>query len=183
MSYASAASKGPKQTSEEACPDKRAPAPIELERHEPVPAVSLIDTDAASVLTVPSDFSSQSVQTETQASRIEHELEVEEKARARAVKESLEDTTKKDRQSNEKNARSKKSGDRPDGDAGDLVLLFNTVAVIAIGSGLGFGAYQKYTAGELSWKAVGLWAGVVGAFAMANFNLTQFFTSNYDTRE
>ena len=32
-----------------------------------------------------------------------------------------------------------------------------------------YGAYQKYSKGELSWKLVGAWAGVVGLFATADY--------------
>jgi len=69
MSYAEIASKGPKQTPEEAA----APRPPQIEVAD-VPSSStgsLIDVDTPSVRTVPSDFGSQEIKTETQAERIE----------------------------------------------------------------------------------------------------------------
>ncbi|KAJ4285934.1 hypothetical protein N0V88_008209 [Collariella sp. IMI 366227] len=45
---------------------------------------SLIDVDAPSVRTVPSDFASQEIQTDTQASRVEREEAEKEEAAARA---------------------------------------------------------------------------------------------------
>src|ERR1700679_2853198 len=48
---------------------KRAPAPPEVEHTDSPSTSSLIDVDTDSVHTVPSDFSSQSIQTETQYER------------------------------------------------------------------------------------------------------------------
>lgn len=44
---------------------------------------------------------------------------------------------------------------------------------MGLSAGLGFGAYRKYAAGELTWKVVGAWAGVVGLFAAGDFYLSQ----------
>ncbi|KAG6028622.1 hypothetical protein E4U40_000914 [Claviceps sp. LM458 group G5] len=69
MSYADVAASGPKQTPEEAA----APQPVELVNNESVATASLTDIDMPSVHTVPSDFSEQSIQTETQANRLDIE--------------------------------------------------------------------------------------------------------------
>jgi hypothetical protein len=53
------------------------------------------------------------------------------------------------------------------------VVLGNAVVVGVLGTVLGVGAYRKYAAGELSWKVVGAWAGVVGLFAGADYYVSQ----------
>lgn len=53
------------------------------------------------------------------------------------------------------------------------MFIGNAIAVVGLSAGLGFGAYRKYAAGELTWKVVGAWAGVVGLFAAGDFYLSQ----------
>lgn len=53
------------------------------------------------------------------------------------------------------------------------VYVGNVLAVVALGLGLGFGAYKKYTAGQLTWKVVAAWTGVVGLFATGDYFLSQ----------
>lgn len=36
-----------------------------------------------------------------------------------------------------------------------------------------FGAYQKYSMGQLTWKIAGAWAGLVGLFATADYFASQ----------
>ncbi|TVY48917.1 hypothetical protein LCER1_G008398, partial [Lachnellula cervina] len=171
MSYAAAASKGPKQSAEEA----RAPAPPEVIPSESASTSSLIDVDTDSVHTVPSDFSSQSIKTDTQLDRLEHEAEA---AEARA-KEAASNTSK-EYSKEEKNAKAKakKAAGRFEANSDNPVFIGNAVAVVAISTGLGFGAYRKYAAGELSWKVVGAWTGVVGLFAAGDYYLSQYLFKN-----
>ena len=53
------------------------------------------------------------------------------------------------------------------------VVVGNAVVIAAASAALGFGAYRKYAAGELTWKVVGAWAGVVGLFAAGDFYFSQ----------
>lgn len=53
------------------------------------------------------------------------------------------------------------------------VVIGNAVALAAIAAGLGFGAYRKHVAGELTWKIAGLWAGAVAAFGVGDFYFSQ----------
>lgn len=53
------------------------------------------------------------------------------------------------------------------------VVVGNAVVIAAAGAALGFGAYRKYAAGELTWKVVGAWAGIVGLFAAGDFYFSQ----------
>lgn len=103
---------------------------------------------------MPSDYESQSVKTDTQADR----ERLEDEARERADNLAKEAKAKKDKAAE----KAKANSDNP-------VVLGNTVAIAALGGLLGFGAYRKYAAGELTWKVAGAWAGVVGLFAVGDF--------------
>jgi hypothetical protein len=52
--------------------------------------------------------------------------------------------------------------------------LGNALGVGLLGTFLGIGAYRKYTAGELTWKVVGLWSGAVGLFALGDYYVSQY---------
>jgi hypothetical protein len=124
---------------------------------------SLIDVDTDSVHTVPSDFSSQPIQTETQFERIEHEAEAAEAKASAAASKAAKDAK----------AKANKAAGRFEANSDNPVFIGNAVAVVALSAGLGFGAYRKYAAGELSWKVVGAWTGVVGLFAVGDYYLSQ----------
>lgn len=173
MSYAQAAAphKGQKQTSEE----KRAPPAPKIETSASASTASLIDVDTDSVHTVPSDFSSQPVKTSTQADRLEHEAEATE---ARAKEEYAAAKEKAAKGEKEAKAKAKKYAGRLEANSDNPVFIGNAVAVVALSAGLGFGAYRKYAAGELSWKVVGAWTGVVGLFAVGDYYLSQYLFKN-----
>ena len=144
-----------------------------MEHHDNLIASSLIDVDSGSVHTVPSDFSEESVTTDTQASRIEREEEqAEEQAKEKAAEakekaaEAKKEFAEKEQQAKEK---AKKVAGKIERNADNPVLIANSIAVVGLSAALGFGAYRKYAAGELTWKVVGAWAGVVGLFAAGNF--------------
>jgi len=165
MSYAAAASRGPKQSAEE----KRAPAPPSVELTESISTASLIDVDTDSVHTVPSDFTSHSVQTSTQADRLEREVEEaeafakEEYARAKKA--------------------SKKSGSKVQANSDNPVFIANALAVVGLSGALGFAGYRKYVGGELTWKVVGLWAGAVGLFGVGDYYLSQYLFKKYPAKK
>ncbi|RDL31971.1 Uncharacterized protein BP5553_09373 [Venustampulla echinocandica] len=171
MSYAEAAAKGPKQSPEEA----RAPAPPAVEHTDSPTTSSLIDVDTDSVHTVPSDFTSQAIQTETQADRYEHEAAAA-KARAEEELNSKKEAAKK--KAKDAKAKAKKEINRFEANSDNPVFVGNAIAVAALSAGLGFGAYKKYSAGELSWQVVGAWAGVVGAFAVGDYYLSRYLFKN-----
>jgi hypothetical protein len=99
---------------------------------------------------VPSDFESQSVKTDTQADRIEHEAQAKEAA-----------------------AKAKRGGHLAKENSDNPVVLGNALTVGILGTVLGVGAYRKYMRDELSWKVVGAWAGVVGLFAVGDYYVSQ----------
>ncbi|KAF2258699.1 hypothetical protein CC78DRAFT_548915 [Lojkania enalia] len=161
MSYADVAAKGPKQSAEEAA----APPMPQIERTDES-VHSLIDVDSPHVSSVPSDFSSQTIKTETQAERIE----LEEQARAAA-------------------ASSSQSGKKTDRAAfakqnvGNPVVLGNMLGVGVLGGVLSVGAYKKWTRGELGWKVLGIWAGVVGVFGVADYYVSRYFFQKYPPKK
>ena len=58
----------------------RAPAPVEI-THSDESVHSLVDVDSPHISSVPSDYESQSVKTDTQAERMEREEEVKQEAK------------------------------------------------------------------------------------------------------
>jgi len=177
MSYAAAASKGPRQSPEEA----RAPAPPEIAHSGSGSTSSLIDVDSDSVHTVPSDFKAHDVQTISQAERLEREAE---SLKAKAIAE--EKKLKKEFAEKEKLAKEKarKAAERLEKNSDNPVYIGNAVAVIALSAGLGFGAYRKYVNGDLTWKVVGAWGGLVGLFAAGDYYLSQYlFKNKYPERK
>ncbi|KAF2750054.1 hypothetical protein M011DRAFT_464859 [Sporormia fimetaria CBS 119925] len=166
MSYAEAAKKGPQQSAEEA----RAPAMPEVERSDES-VHSLVDVDSPHVSSVPSDFETQSVKTDTQAER----LELENRAKEQAAKEKeLKDKAKQKAQRGKHLAKE---------NAGNPVIMGNTLAVGVLGTFLGVGAYRKYMANELSWKVVGTWVGAVGLFAAADYYVSKYFFGKYPPKK
>ncbi|KAH7371355.1 hypothetical protein BKA66DRAFT_535227, partial [Pyrenochaeta sp. MPI-SDFR-AT-0127] len=137
----------------------RAPAPVEVE-HSDDSVHSLVDVDSPHISSVPSDFESQSIKTETQAERIQREEEIKQQA-----KELKEKAASKAASAKEK---ARKNADNP-------VVISNAIGLALVGSILGIGAYRKYARGELTGKVVAAWAGVVGLFAVGDYYVSQYF--------
>ncbi|KAL1305313.1 hypothetical protein AAFC00_002215 [Neodothiora populina] len=156
MSYASVAASGPEQSEEEHTDD---------EVH------SLIDVDSPHISSVPSDFESQEIKTETQ--QREHELEAE----AREQEEKLKQEAERAKE------QAKKLAAKADKNKENPVVLSNAIGITVLGGLLGYGAYRKYSVGELTWKVAGAWAGVVGLFAVADFYTSQYFFKKYPTKK
>lgn len=96
---------------------------------------------------------------------MENEDAARERARAAEAKaKSIADKAKGE--SKEKAEMVRENSDHP-------VIVGNYIAMAVIGTVLGVGAYQKYTAGQLTGKVVGIWAGVVGVFAVGDYYLSQ----------
>lgn len=154
-------------TSTKPIPQARAPAPPQVEHTDSPSTASLIDVDTDSVHTVPSNFSSQHIQTDTQSNRLEREAEQYEARAKEEAKGAATEFTKREKAAKKKLSREYEANkDNP-------VYVANAVAVAALGAGLGFGAYSKYVKGELTWKVAGTWAGVVGVFALGDYYLSQ----------
>lgn len=149
MSYADVAASGPKQSPEEAA----APQPPQVITDETASTASLIDVDLPSVHTVPADFLEQEIQTETQAARIEREAAAAASSKkARAKKQ----VTSAD------NWLQAQFAKLSDSEAGALAAV-NLATVVGISAFLGYKAWGLYQRGSLSWKDIGIGAGVVAS--------------------
>ncbi|GAW24219.1 hypothetical protein ANO14919_138010 [Xylariales sp. No.14919] len=157
MSYAAAAASGPKQSPEEAA----APQPPQIIPSESASTSSLIDVDTPSVRTVPSDFLEQDVQTETQEKRKERE---EDAAAAHSRARAEADLAKKKNKAANKARKAdtvltKFFGELSDG-ASTALIVTNLAAVVGVSAYLGYKALGLYERGRLTWKNVGVGAGV-----------------------
>lgn len=70
----------------------------------------------------------------------------------------------------------KKTEDWAEKNKNNPVVIGNAVVVAALSGLLGFGAYRKHAAGELTWKVAGAWAGAVGLFAVGDYYVSQLVT-------
>jgi len=154
-------------------PCSRAPPVPEIE-HTDDSVHSLIDVDSPHISSVPSDYETQSVKTDTQAERLEHEAEARERqAEETASKAKAKASAAKDKAKDKAKAKAGKGAGKIRENADNPVVVGNAITVGLLGTALGAGAYRKYTAGELTWKVVGAWAGVVGLFAVGDYYISQ----------
>lgn len=69
--------------------------------------------------------------------------------------------------------KAKHTGQAARENADDPAVMANAVILAALSATLGWGAYRKYVTGELTWKVVGAWTGIVGVFAAGDYFVTQ----------
>ena len=119
---------------------------------------------------MPSDFKSQDVKTTTQAERLEREAQQAEMRLKAEVEHAEKEFHKKEKAAKEK---VKKTAGHFERNSDNPVFIGNAIAVVVLSAGLGFGAYRKYAAGELTWKVVAAWTGLVGLFAAGDYYLSQ----------
>lgn len=108
------------------------------------------------------------MQTSTQAARIEREEEAKESAK---------------KAKDEAKARAKKAGIIAKKNADNPVILGSIVLGAILAGGLGYGAYAKHRAGELSWKVVALGVGIAGAFATGDYFLSRYLFQKYPPKK
>jgi hypothetical protein len=143
---------------------RRAPPVAEIE-HDTSESQSLIDVDSPHISSVPSDFDTQSIKTDTQAERID--------AKIKADKEAEELKKKAQKAKNQAKEKAGLAGKRVKDNADNPVVLGNAVLVGLGGLGLGWFAYKKYSAGEFNWRLGGIMAGAVGLFAAADIYVSK----------
>lgn len=148
----------------------RAPPVPEIE-HDTSASQSLIDVDSPHISSVPSDFDTQSIKTDTQAERIEHEAQ---DAQIKAEKEAEELKKKAQKAKNEAKEKAGLAGKRVKDNADNPVVLGNALLVGLGGLGLGWFAYKKYSVGEFNWRLGGILAGAVGLFAAADIYVSKY---------
>lgn len=138
-------------------PHSRAPAIPEVE-HTDDSVSSLVDVDSPHISSVPSDYESQSVKTDTQAERQEREEEIKREAKNLKDKAAAKKEQAKDKM--------RKNADNP-------VILSNAVGLSIVAALMGYGAYRKYARGEMTGKFVAAWAGVVGLLGVGDYYVSQ----------
>ncbi|KAI2824466.1 hypothetical protein CBS63078_10478 [Aspergillus niger] len=115
--------------------------------------------------TVDPDFLKQNVQTTTQAERIEREEEEREAYEERKAK-------------SKAKAKAKAKASSVRSNAHNPVYLGNAVLLALTGAGLGYGAYRKHAAGQLSWELIGWCSGAVGAFGAVDYFVSKWLLQN-----
>jgi len=188
------ASRGPKQTPEEAAAP---PQPEVVPTESVASTASLVEVDMPSVRTIASDLLEQDARTtDTDADQLERE-------RAEADLE----TKKKDRTAAGKRSGKKAAEDDGGGgnlasmlqrlaapllpasaDAADLsptiaaAVLANAAAVVGLSAALGFSAWRLYERGRLGWKVVGLGLAALGAVAAGEVALGRYLFGPKDKK-
>lgn len=113
------------------------------------------------------------MQTSTQADRLEREEEAEEPAKK----------PHHHHHHHHAKARAKKAGIIAKENAGNPVILGNLVLGAILTGGLGYGAYVKHRAGELSWKVAAVGVGIAGAFAAEDYFLSRYLFQKYPPKK
>lgn len=131
---------------------------------------SLIDVDQPHVETVPSNFTSQEIKTETQAAQ--HEREADDAAKPQAGTNNQEQREQK-RGTNQSKLR--KNTDNP-------VLLGNAVVTAALAGVLGWTGYRWYQQGVAGSKIFGGAIAAIGVFATADYFGSRWLLSKHPPR-
>lgn len=159
----------------------RAPPVPQVEQTGTQSSSSLIDVDSPHISSVPSNYSEQSVKTETQANRLEQEAEARarrESANAAPNQSKGQSASQKGREQAETAAdRIRKNSDNP-------VLIGNAVVLTALAGILGYGGSRWWQQGAKGGASVV--AGVVaavGLFAVGDYYLSRWGLEKYPTRK
>jgi len=121
------------------------------------------------VQSVKSDFEDQTVKTETQAVRKEHEAEVKARELSKRASEAVSDTKKTNTKGEEAKSKAKAYHKRLQDNSDNPVVIGNAVILVAGTAALTFGAYKKHSEGQLDWKLARTVAGIVGVFSIADY--------------
>jgi hypothetical protein len=123
------------------------------------------------VRTVPSDFESQEIKTETQAARVEREEEAEEERKKRQAEERARAEADLARKTHAARGRVRRAEgwiaqrfeQLAQGGSGGALALANLLAVVGLSGWLGYRAWGLYDRGRLGWREAGIGLGVLGA--------------------
>lgn len=127
----------------------------------------LIDVDSDHISTVPSDYKSQYIKTDTQENRLAQE------------EESAEQRAEQGKQKAEQKARQAKSkGKQVFGQAkansSNPVVIGNVVVIGALAAVFGSRVYQRYQGEGFTWEFFGLTAGIAAAFGAADYFVSRY---------
>ncbi|KAK3076655.1 hypothetical protein LTS18_012420 [Coniosporium uncinatum] len=156
----------------------RAPPIAEITHDEPIS--SLVDVDSPHIASVSSDYKSQAIKTDTQAERIQHEAEDLQRKTEQQAKQAEQKTKEA---ADKAKAKGEKAGKTMQENSDNPVVVGNAVVLGLGGAAIGYMAYQKYTAGEFTWKVGGAFAGAVGLFAVADYFVSNYFFEKYPPKK
>ncbi|EME46977.1 hypothetical protein DOTSEDRAFT_41522 [Dothistroma septosporum NZE10] len=119
---------------------------------------------------------------ETKSNAKQYGKQAEKKAdeiagKAKEVGSQVKKEAKADAKKAEKKA--KQGADWAEKNQNNPVVVGNAVAITALGVLLGTGAYRQHKAGTLTWNVIGAWTGLVGAFAVGDYFVSQYFFKKY----
>jgi len=182
-------------------PRSRAPALAQVERSD-LDTHSTVDVDSPHIASVPSDYKSQEIKTDTQRERME--LEEEDKARqaqqktqhkARETEHKVKDKASREkdeveqemmdkarqgeRAAKEAKEKVKKAADVAQKNPGNPVIFGNALVLTALGIALGVDGWRRYQRGTFGWAAAGAWAGIIGAFAVGDYFVSRLGLQKY----
>lgn len=121
-----------------------------------------------------SDWEDQAVKTDTQAERLDREVEAKaERARQQASKEAAEAKDKISSGAKKAKRSLKKDGQKLADNKDNPVVIGNAILWTVTAAAIGWGAYQKHSEGKLDWKLAGTVAGGVGALAVGDYFASQ----------
>ena len=141
-------------------------------------AASLVDVDSPHISSVESDFKDKAVKTKTQATRMEHEAEDKAREASKKVSDTASEARKKASVEKDKAKDKAKAGGKKLQENSDNPVVIGNAIIMAVGAtALGFAAYNRYSEGKLDGEAVAMGAGIVGAFAVADYFASQYVAS------
>ena len=146
---------------------------------------SLIDVDTPKVSSVPSDYSSQSVKTDTQATRLEQESEIKDRIASSKNSKSDKEQPRRERAKEE----AKGLYDMLKKNSGNPVVIGNAVMVSAFVGVLSWGGFKGFQSanarGGSSWSvgAGAALAGAVGLFGLGDYYVSKWALGKYPVKE
>lgn len=127
----------------------------------------LIDVDSDHISTVPSDYNSQYIKTDTQETRLEQESEVAERRAEQAKQKAEQKARQAKSKGNELLGQAKANSSNP-------VVIGNVVVIGALAAVFGSRAYQRYQREGFGWEFFGLTAGIAVAFGAADYFVSRY---------
>ena len=131
---------------------------------------SLVDVDSPHVSSVPSDFQSQHIQTDTQATRLEHEAEDSARRAEKKASNAAESAKKKAATKGKEIKNELKKGEKTLSDNRDNPVVIGNAVVWGVGIiALTAAGWQKHKEGKLDWQLAGSVAGALAVFGVADY--------------
>jgi len=184
MSYAQAASKGPKQSPEDAMPNTDMPSDVEVDsQHLKSEASEEAQQAKEKTIDVSEKTKEKSANFAQEAKEKANEAAKYSKQKGSELADDASvnyDKAKKNVSKGAKEAKGeiKSAGQDLSDNRDNPVVIANGVLIVAGSAALGYGAYTQHVAGKLDWQLAATWAGAVGALAVGDYYLSQYLFKN-----